>query len=204
MAAIRAVLAADFTCPFSYVTEIGLRRVIDPHVELRYLAYELHPVPAPLPPPDEEPGWPAALDRLASAVGLRMGRRSFVPRTRKAHEAAWLAAHQGLRDQMRDAIYEAYWGNGLDIGRIDVLVELGSRVGLETDALRIQLDIDAASEVVSAEQTVARQAGIEQTPTLIVRVGDDTIVRVGALSLDELRELPLRSRGGGAAGADQP
>jgi predicted DsbA family dithiol-disulfide isomerase len=204
MAAIRAILAADFTCPYSYVTEAGLRRVIDPQAELRYLAYELFPAPAPLAVPGDEPGWPAALEPLAAAAGLQLTGRSFVPRTRKAHEAAWLAGNEGLGSQMRDAIYAAYWGEELDIGRIDVLVALGQRIGLEPDSLRIGLDIDAAADAVSAEQAVARKAGIRQTPTLIVGVGEDAIVRVGALSLDELRDLPLRSARGDAPRDPRP
>lgn len=180
-------LYSDFTCPFSYVVEAALLRILeDVDATLRYRAYELFPAPATL-PPRPEPSALRALDPLARELGLRMRVPGFTPRTRKAHEAACFAREHGRAAELRDALYRAYWERAEDIGRIDVLVALGEQSGLDATALKIALDIDAFADEVAADRIGADRQDVRHTPTAIVRAATRAERIVGAHPLAELR-----------------
>jgi predicted DsbA family dithiol-disulfide isomerase len=192
-------LYADFTCPFSYVTEAALRhlRTAGSGVGIDYRAFELHPVPAPLPAPEGE--LPEALLALAADVGVRFDPPAYVPRTRKAHEATRFARRHGAEEPLREAIFRAYWADCKDIGRIDVLVSLAGALGLPAEEMKIALDIDTFADEVLRERTEAERLGVRHTPTLIVGSGEATQVIVGAHPLSELRPLLRWAEDGGAA-----
>ncbi|HEX2203855.1 MAG TPA: DsbA family protein [Longimicrobium sp.] len=166
---------SDFTCPFSYVTEAALRRVAaEEGVRVRYRAFELYPVPAPL-PLDAGTEWADALAPLAAGAGVELRRPGYQSRTRKAHEAARFAEERGRGDEMRSAIFAAYFAGGRDVGRIDVLVELGEGLGLDRTELKVVLDIDRYTGDVLADEALAERSGIRSVPALVLGAGPDRI-----------------------------
>jgi len=184
------ILFSDFTCPFSYVTEAALRRIdAFPIERIEFRAFELYPSPAPLPDSVADAASVAPLAALADEAGVRIERREFVPRTAKAHEAARFARGHGREPALRDAVFRAYWEEGRDIGRIDVLVALGAGVGLEAEDLKIALDIDAFADEIGRERLVAEGAGVRHTPTLVVGEGAEAVTVVGAHPLEEIRTV---------------
>jgi predicted DsbA family dithiol-disulfide isomerase len=200
MSRTSVTLFSDFTCPFSHVTEAALRHLqtAGSGAEIDYRAFELHPVPAPLPAPEGE--LPEALLALAAEAGVRIDPPAFVPRTRKAHEAARFARRHGAEGPLREAIFRAYWADAKDIGRIDVLVSLAGALGLPAEEMKIALDIDALADEVIREHAEAERLGVRHTPTLIIGSGEASQVIVGAHPLSELQPL-LRWAEDGAAGA---
>lgn len=190
MAAVPVVVFSDFACPFSYVTEAALRRMqAAGEVEPTHLAWELYPAPAVLPLSDPD-AWIPTLRPLADEMGIVL--RAPVPaRTRKAHEAAAFAAAKGLGPPMREALFAAHFAEGRDIGRIDVLVEVGAGVGLDASELKVVLDVDAFAARIVAEEDAARRAGVEGVPTLVIGTGDEARWLVGARPFAELRAAVL-------------
>lgn len=67
-----------------------------------------------------------------------------------------------------DAVYKAYFEDGLDIGDINVLVCLGKAVGIDSTNLRNHLRGDAAIAQVIADATFARRIGITNVPFFII------------------------------------
>ena len=61
-------------------------------------------------------------------------------------------------------IFAAYWTEGRDIGRIDVLSELASSVGLDPEELKIALDIDKFSDEVLRDRELAQKLRVPGTP----------------------------------------
>lgn len=185
------VLFSDFACPFSYVTEAALRRVAaEAEVPTEHRAFELFPSPATL-PLEAGTQWADALRPLAEEAGVELRRPGYQSRTGKAHEAARLAAEKGVEAEMRAALFAAYFREGLDVGRIDVLVEVGERVGLDRTELKVVLDIDRFSEEVRRDRELALRGGVSQTPTLVVGSGPAARVLVGAQPYAVLREAIL-------------
>lgn len=182
-------LFADFTCPFSYVTELALETLAPRRsLRVRARALELFPADAPLPSPSQEPEVLRAAAALAAEVGASLRDPGFRPRTRKAHEAAAFAQAGGAGAAMRRAIHTAYWGAGRDIGRIDVLMELAEGVGLDPVELKIALDIDRELDGVLADEALAARLGVTQTPTLFVGTGPGATILQGARPLEALDE----------------
>ncbi len=178
---------SDFTCPYSYVTEAALRALVDTAgIRLVHHPFELFPAPAPLPPPGAPGDWENATRALSHDIGIGFAEPTFRPRTRKAHEAAFFALASGVGDQMRSAIYEAYWKDGEDIGRVDVLMGLIASLGTNPEDLKIALDIDSYSDQVSASRTLADRLNITSTPTIFIGTGPGAAIIVGARTAEDL------------------
>lgn len=190
MAAVPLVVFSDFACPFSYVAEAAVRRMQrEGQVQPTWMAFELHPAPGPL--PEMNGGWMDALRPLADELGLPLSVPPLAVRTRKAHEAAAFAARNGVGVRMREALFAAYFGEGRDISRIDVLAELGAGVGLDATEMHVVLDVGGAAARIDAELEAARGVGVEQTPTLVAGTGDEARWIVGARPFAELRAAIL-------------
>ena len=190
MAAVPVTVFSDFACPFSYVTEAALRRLEGAgEIAATHLAWELYPSPAPLPAADAGE-WLDALRPLSDELGLAL-RVPAPVRTRKAHEAAAFAAARGVGPVMRQALFAAHFAEGRDIGRIDVLVEIGAALGLDGSELKVVLDVDALSARIAAERDAAGRAGVQGVPTVVVGTGEDARWLVGARPFAELRAAVL-------------
>jgi predicted DsbA family dithiol-disulfide isomerase len=161
----------------------------DDGVEAGRRPFELHPAPFPLPAVygDEaaDAAWSAAID-AAGRVGIEVARPPVAVRTRKAHEAAMFAAANGCFDGMHEAIFRAYLADGRDIGRIDVLVDIGVAVGLDRTALKVALDIDAHTDEIDTVRAEALRIGVTTAPTFAVNhTGDVAAGAPGDLRLLE-------------------
>jgi predicted DsbA family dithiol-disulfide isomerase len=177
---------ADFSCPYSYVSETALRRASGSEAAIHYRAYELYPEGAPLEPPVVGDDTWRALAELGATTGLRFERVDFRPRTRKAHEASLFARTRDRERQFRERIYEAYWSEGRDIGRIDVLAGIAETAGLDPEELKIALDIDRFAGDVRHDQEVGHRLRIPGTPTIFLGTGRSARVLVGAHGIDTL------------------
>lgn len=187
------VVYVDYACPYSRLAEGPLARLEESGVAVERRAFELRPPGSPLP----EPGtlwttgeWQDTLEPLAAELGLVLRRPSRVVHTRKAHEAAAHARSEGAHAAMHEALLRAYWEEGRDIGRIDVLVEIGAGIGLDRGGLRVALDIDQRTDDVVGETAAAMRLGVTGVPTyLLAGAGSGAgEMRAGVLRYDELTE----------------
>ena len=189
----QVTLFADFTCPFCYVTEAALQlSAASADVRLVHRAVERFPIP-PRPAPAAEPGWRDEVAPLAAELGLPLGDPPFRPGTGKAHEAARWAAERGAERAMREAIYRAYWGDALDIGRIDVLQRIAESLGLDATELKISLDIDQHAAAVHQDVDLAHRLRIPALPTLFLTAGSEPRILIGLQTRGALDEA-LASR----------
>ncbi|HYW06227.1 MAG TPA: DsbA family protein [Longimicrobium sp.] len=181
--AVPVTLFADFTSAASYVTEAALWRLVDEGlVTPEFRALEIFPAPArlPLEPPTVDEVRP-----LADELGVELRRPPLAARTRKAHELARFGAAKGMERELRAAIHAAYFRDGRDIGRIDVLVEIASALGLDTTESKVVLDIDSYAAAVAADAADARRVGIAAVPVMVVGAGGRIVA--GPQPLDLLR-----------------
>jgi len=184
------VYFSDFSCPYSYAMEPVVRRLAgsgEMQVDLR--ALELHPRPAPLPAEPGPAGWRDAIAPLLQREGRPLGEPPAPPRTAKAHELARFAEERGMGWQMRDAVFNAYFAAGRDIGRVDLLVELAVGVGLDATEAKVVVDIDRYTDAIAADRAEAARLGIEGTPALLVIAGERAQLVPGAYPYEELCSL---------------
>ena len=107
----------------------------------------------------------------AATVGLdfHLDRLKRTPNTVNAHRLIRLAGQSGVQDAVVEALFEAYFCNGADIGDTDILASVGSTGGLDADAVRAMLaGEDNRKEVLAGDQ-MARNAGIQGVPSFALQ-----------------------------------
>ena len=165
----------DYVDPLSYLMHLEVENVrqesFAPPLGLRRVPLELRPPPLPLLDPDGPPWatrWGAATVE-APRIGVTLAAApQFLPWTRKAHELALLAQERGIGDAAHRALFEAVFVRGDDVGRVDVLVAIGERLGLPGGAVKVALDVDHFAAGVEAARRVAADAGVTCPPALAV------------------------------------
>lgn len=164
-------LAFDYVDPGSYLVERLIERWIastglDPVLERFPL--ELRPASsAPIDPADPE--WSAMTEAIAEEAGrfdIPFRVPGFVPRTRKAHELALHARERGCFPQVHGAIFEAHFVRGEDLGRVDVLVRIAEREGLDPGETRTVLGVDRFLPHVLDLRRRGLEAGFGGVPIL--------------------------------------
>jgi predicted DsbA family dithiol-disulfide isomerase len=192
------VIFADYACPFCYLAESVVARLrAEALLPVRGAAVELRPAGTGLPSPEApaiREAWARTVEPLAEELGVSMRYPAFMTRTRKAHEAVAFARDRGRFEAMHDAVYRAYWQDGRDIGRIDVLMEIGGEAGLDPMELRVELDIDKWAERVEQDGAWAALAGITAVPAYLLTeaaaagtAAGPGELRAGLQRYDELR-----------------
>lgn len=178
----------DYVCPFCYVAEAPLAQLRSDGVMLERRAFELFPSPMPLARtvPDRAE-WEQSVVPLAQQFGVEIRWPPQPARTRKAHEAAAHARTHGQLEAMHAAIFRAYFVDGRDIGRIDVLAAIGGEIGLDAGDLRFALDADRWTEQVVAEGRAAAALGIDAVPAFLRGPGADAEALRGVRDHETLR-----------------
>lgn len=193
----RLTIFADYVCPFCRLADTAAARLrAEGSVAVAGAAFELYPTGTPVPDMDAtwlRAAWRHSVEGLAAELGVPMKRPAAMPRTRKAHEAAAYARSEGKHADMHAAIYAAYWQDGRDIGRIDVLVDIGRESGLDPTRLKVALDIDQWTEAVEEDEIRAARLGLSSVPAYVLTGVSDTgtpvaaDIRVGLQKYEELR-----------------
>lgn len=181
----RLLLFHDFPSPYCRLALDAVTAAAErTGLAIRPVPFELRPAPEPLPPPDDA-GLAEELETartLAEEWGITLEAPPLVPRTRKAHEAVAYSLQHGETAAVLRGIYDAYWSDGRDIARIDLLADIGEAAGLDREAMHVALGLDQLEADVVREQHAA--AGAEITGVPAVQLG--SVVAAGLLPADEL------------------
>jgi predicted DsbA family dithiol-disulfide isomerase len=160
----------DYLDPLSYLQELELGAVEeDTGTPLaNRVPLEMRPPPRPLLDPDGEEWrhrWQAAC-AIAAQVGVHLTRPVILPWTRKAHELVLHAAEKGLEARTHRAVFRAVFADGADVGRVDVLVGIAERLGMDATEAKAVLDVDRHTAAVSDLRREASASGVAQPPAL--------------------------------------
>ncbi|MBT4220264.1 MAG: DsbA family oxidoreductase [Rhodospirillaceae bacterium] len=89
------------------------------------------------------------------------------PNTLDAHRMISLAADAGRAGEVVEALYGAYFLDGLNIGDTDVLVDIGINVGLNGQVLREYLQGDDGKRAVFDNNAQIHRLGVNGVPSFI-------------------------------------
>jgi len=133
--------------------------------------------------------------RLGAAEGVEYHfDRAIATSTLTAHRLMWLAerdADAEARSRLADAVYDAYFRDGRDIGDHETLASLAEDAGLDGVAVRAFLASGDGTAEVRDQAATARKEGITTVPTYVFP-GGETLT--GAASTEELTAALERAR----------
>ncbi len=198
-AVIRVDFIADLCCPWCYVSWRALDRAIvarpDLNVERAWRAFLLRPDTPPFGfdraayvakifagAPEKAQASRAALQAAADDAGapLNLEAAKTLPNTINAHRVVQWAAGQGLTIPVVDALFSAYFVEGLNIGDHDVLLDAAGQAGLDRAIVAKLLDSDADWNIVADAHNAAVEAGVRGVP---VTLFNSRFARQGAESV---------------------
>jgi len=181
----------DYIDPGSYLVDQLMDGLVVDKDKIILHPLEIRPPPLSRINPSN-PHWISYRDKvqqLAKESGLVLNDPTSPPWSRKAHELRLYAKDKGLEQLIHKEIFKAHFCQGLDIGRIDMLVSIGINAGMNTSECKATLDVDKYSHDIAQLGRAATDDGIKYTPVL--RTEGDSLE--GVANIRELRKFLVRS-----------
>ena len=211
-------IVADVACPWCFIGKRRLERALALRPEIAatrsWRAFQLNPGLPPEGVPREvylaaksrgsrpEPRFGAIVAAgQAEGIDFAFERIRRMPNTLLAHRLIRLAAAEGGGDAMVEALFRAYFVDGVDIGDIAALARIAAQNGIDRRRAHAYLESQAGTAEVLAEDQRARRLGIRAVPWLIIERG---YVISGAQEPEMLLPLFDLATCGGNAAAAQP
>jgi predicted DsbA family dithiol-disulfide isomerase len=176
----------DLVCPWCFLGIRRLRRTLrsrpDVAADLLWRPFLLNPDLAPQGVPRQDYlarkfGGEDRARRLhgtitdlgrAEGIEFRFDRIRRVPHSLDAHRLVRWAGRFNAADQLVEAIFEAYFTEGADIGDAHVLAAIAGQQGLDAPLARRFLATVAEVEAVHADNLRAHRLGINGVPCFVV------------------------------------
>jgi predicted DsbA family dithiol-disulfide isomerase len=131
------------------------------------------------------------LRKVALDLGLSLGERKKTYNSRLAQELSKWAESRGKGEQFHEAMFRAYFVDGINIGKQDDLVRLAGAIGLPEDQAQVVLESRSFKQAVDADWKLAHELGITAVPTFVV----NNAKLVGAQSYEALERFLIGEGG---------
>jgi predicted DsbA family dithiol-disulfide isomerase len=110
----------------------------------------------------------AHLRKTADQLGLPFGDRQMTFNSRRAQELGKWAENCGRGDAFHNAVFRAYFANGLNIAADTVLMDIAQSVDLDPQEARIIIEGGQYREAVDRDWQRSRNMGITAVPTFVM------------------------------------
>lgn len=183
---MKVEIYSDVACPWCYIGKERFERALGAYpggdaVEVTYRPFQLDPgAPGDAVPLLDYlgrrfgPGAESKIGPVVSAAreeGLTIDFGSAqAANTLGAHRLMWLAEREdgaGVQRALAEALFEAHFGRGWDIGDPEVLAGLAAEVGMDRERARAYLASDEGRIEVEREIEESRRLGITAVPTFV-------------------------------------
>lgn len=179
MSKLRIDIVSDAICPWCWIGKRNLEGALAElgwDAELTWHPYQLNPE---MPPEgvsraeyraakfgslERSKELDAQVTAAGDAAGLefRLDRQARTPNTLNAHRLSLLAQRHGVQAPVLEALFQAYFHDGEDVGDLAVLARIGAEHGLEAAEY---LASDQDMEQIVATDASFRQGGISGVPS---------------------------------------
>ncbi len=199
----RIDVISDAICPWCYIGKRHLERALEIlekdrlHFTVAWHPFQLNP-DMPVEGVDRQKyreakfGGPERARQIderitgtAATVGLdfHLEKLTRTPNTVNAHRLIRFAGQKGVQDDVVEALFDAYFCRGADIGDAKVLAEIGNNGGLDDEEVLAMLASDEGRKEVLAGDQMARNAGIQGVPSFALQ---GHVLFSGAVPADEM------------------
>ncbi len=136
----------------------------------------------------------ARVAQAGRAVGIdfRFDRIAWTPNTFDAHRLIWIAGQKGAQDAVVEALFNAYFHEGRNIGEMPVLVDAAQEAGLDGAKIAKLLTSGTGAAEVREELERAQDVGVDSVPTIAFK-GEPLVS--GAAPADQLAAALLKASG---------
>ena len=188
---VKLIFYFDYVDPGSYLVDQLIDELLEDKNDLIFHPLEICP-PTNTPIDSTNQEWVdynKKVQRLGKQAHLDCTYPISPPWSRKAHELRLYAKKKGVERLVHKEIFRSYFQKHLDIGRIDILVNIASDSGLNPSECRATLDVDRYSEEIQTLGLEAQDNGIKNSPQLKTEAGS----LEGPTDIRELRKFLKRS-----------
>jgi predicted DsbA family dithiol-disulfide isomerase len=155
----------------------------------------------------------AQISAAGKMVGIdfRFEKQPIIPNTFDSHRMIWLAGCEGVQDAVVDALFQAYFCEGVNLTSGSNLLEVVAAAGVDRTRAERLLHSDEGVAEVQAEEQEIKELGVSSVPLFIIqdRVGvsgaqpPETLLRALAQAQREPRSPRKRARESVHPGSDQ-
>lgn len=183
---IKLDIMSDPICPWCYIGKTHLEKALADHPD--------HPFKVEWHPFQLNPDMPAEgmdrrlylerkfggkeaavkvysqIEQTAQALGLPIDFAAMkrTPNTIDAHRIIHWAGLEEKQNVVVDALFQAYFGMGIDIGNREALCDIAEVIGLERDVIARLLASDADRAMIQERDAHSRKMGVNAVPTFII------------------------------------
>ena len=100
-------------------------------------------------------------------IEFNFNKSQKLPNTFLAHRLLWFSKSKGIQDLMAEALFNAYFSDGRDVGSMNELISISIENGLNKEEIKDFLKSDIGTREVSREELRAREMNIFSVPTYI-------------------------------------
>jgi len=111
---------------------------------------------------------PVVAQAVAAGLEINFEGITRTPNTLDAHRLIHWAGIEQHQTEAVDALFEAYFVEGRDIGARDVLADIADMIGLDAAIVHKLLASDADRAEIAERDRAAREMGVNSVPTFIV------------------------------------
>ncbi len=189
---------ADFECPYCYFQTIVLSQLkakYQDKIEIVWRAFELSPIEGNIPLSK------SYIDNLDAAreesivqlENLNLVTPKFLTYTWLAQESVYFANSQGLSLKLARALFDAFFLQGLDISNEEIVIQIATQSGIDSQLLRKALDNGELTKHVMADEQEFKTYGFQGLPAMLIGEKDFSpksfMPITGYKTLDELIKL---------------
>ena len=184
---LRIDIVSDVVCPWCVIGFINLQKAmtqLNPKVEfeINWKPYELHPeIP--------ENGYDKKLymqqrfgelsgkaspykqiEKIGKSLGFdfNFSKSERIPNTFNAHRLLWKAKEFGIQTELSEALFKCYFTEGKDIGSKEVLLEVATKVGMDSKMIQLFLDSKEGGKETADEEMSFIEKSIGAVPTYFI------------------------------------
>lgn len=181
-------IVSDIACPWCAIGYARLEQAMNQlaaeyEFDIQWHAFELNPDQSgqgePILPAlarkygrseDEMHATQNQMMTIAKDLGLNFEKMQerFTCNTFDAHRLVKWAGEQGRQTDMKQALFEAYFGRAEDVSDHDVLIRCVESLGLDPEKARDVLNSNDYADVVREDEATYQQAGVSAVPAFIV------------------------------------
>ena len=179
---------SDFACPFCYIGKRNLEKALEElnlleKVEIIFHSFQLDPDAKKENPEnsvtslsnkygitkEEAQKMIDRIVRMAKAVGLEYDYDKLIQtNTFDAHKLVQYGKEINKDNKLIERLFKAYFIDGLDIGDIEVLGDLGEEVGLHRDKVLNVLNSQEYALKVEEDKELAQKLEISSVPFFVI------------------------------------